>query len=164
MKTRLFAACRIAVGALIAGSGAVGLAHAQQKIPTSSTTTQQSATEQLYETGLAAVPLASVNTWPGHVAINRYDGVPIRVAAAPGGGLMIDLGVMKKTVGADGKFTENVGKAHTIVKVPMDFATMSVTVSSATVNTYTITEFEDQHGHHLSVHVAGPKGGPGGSF
>lgn len=59
--------------------------------------------------------MASVNTWPGHVEINRYDGVPIRVAAS-GGGLIIDLDVMKKTMGADGKFTENVGKVHTIVK------------------------------------------------
>ena len=165
MKTHSLPHYRFATISLVALSAIAGIVHAQQKASPSPGPTQQSVTTRYYESEEIMKGGVIVSTGgPGNVTITRFDGVPVRVAAASGGGLMIDLGVLRERVDKGGKSTENMSKAHPIIKVPMDLTTLSVTIGSNFLRTGSSTEFEDRHGNHLSIYVNGPMNGPGGSF
>lgn len=165
MKAQSLATYRFVTIPLVTLGAIAGLVHAQQKASPSPGPTQQSVTTHFYEPEGAGRSFVVVSIGsPGDVTVTRYDGVPVRVAAASSGGLMIDLGVLRERSDKGGKSTGNMSKAHTIIKVPMDLATLSVTIGNKFPGANSDTEFEDRHGNHLSIHVAGPMGGPGGSF
>ena len=150
-----------AFGSTVAGSSAPKAAPSVGP-PTSA---HQAYQQQTYESGINGSGLVSVDSSRGQVQVERMDGVPVQVTATPGKGLMIDLGMMQKKLGADGKWVVLPDEGHTVVRVPMDLSTLRVSIPSAVgMSVSNGVTFADQHGHRLVVSTFGQGHASGGQF
>jgi hypothetical protein len=154
MRTKSWISYGTVAFGLVAVGGIVGMVFAQvDAIPrTTPLPAPLLSSHRTYESGIEPGEIMVDSQGSNHVQVERMDGHPIQVIAAPGGGLMIDLGVMRKTLVANHGWVAIPGVAHTIVKVPMDMKALRVTVpvpSQPMVSN--AATFEDQHGHQLFV-------------
>jgi len=153
MNTRTLAAQQAMAFGLAAIVGAGSFADAQQGavVKNASPPAATKRTQMAYDSGIGE-GLVKVGISPDDSEIQRFDGVPIQVTAARGGILIVDLGVMHKTMGADHQWRVMAGKAHTTLDVPMDLTTLRVTVDASNGgHVLGGVTFSDRHNHRLHV-------------
>jgi len=133
--------------------GAGGFADAQQDAVPKNAPPPAAAKriQRAYDSGIGE-GLVKVSISPDDTEIKRFDGVPVQVTAVRGRNLIVDLGVMHKTMGADHQWRVIAGKAHTTLNMPMDFTTMRVTVD-AWDGEHVLggVTFSDRHHHRLHI-------------
>jgi hypothetical protein len=161
MNTRALVIWKATTFGLAAIVSTLGFADAQQDtVPKNAPPPATVKSTQIaYDSGIGE-GLVKVSVSPDDTEIKRFDGVPVQVTAARSGGLIVDLGVMHKTMGADHQWRVMAGKAHTLMNVPIDLTTLRVTVDASggdhvlggvTEHNLGGVTFSDRHNHRLHV-------------